>query len=716
MDCRLVILTALCCCVTLLEAQEQSITGKVVDEKGETLSFVNMYLKNSADGASTLSDGTFSFRTKQRGKVELVASMVGYTDFCIENDVAEMKGLLIMLKKDSKLLDEVVIQSGRFILKGVSALEQKGTIDLVTTAGSTGDLFKALSFLPGAQVTGIDGRLLIRGGSSNESQTYIDDMHVLSPYGSSIPNTQARSRYSPFFFTGINFSMGGFSTEYSQSMSSILPLYTRDEEDLTKVGVNLMNVSIGAGGVKAWKKASLSFNVDYGNLGLYNKMFYPSQQHLWVNPVQFISIQKQFRYTLSKDTYLKTYYTFDRTTFKQHHTPPFQQTRLMDFAENNLYLNQTFRTNLPTGLRLFAGVAYAWNQRRIGGAQMADDQLKETDAELHLKVKGSKRFSDFYKLEVGLEGFWNRYGLNYFHEESAHPEVNYQIGGLFLSNDFYVTNKLLLNASLRTEYTTTNHDFSLLPRLAVSYQWEDLTFSAVAGRYQQLSSKTYLIYNPSLTNERNWQFQVGVHYQKEHRIARIELYHKKYDRLTTKESSNFYTSTGQGYSRGVDVFINNQLFLKHWDYIFSYTYNDSQRKYLDYPSKVRPAYSTKHNASLSLRYTNLGIRSIVSLSGRVASGFPYHNPNEESFMSGRTSPYFALDASWTVLAHKSLIIYLGFNNILNNKNIYGYTYSRVPNEQGVFDRQATTLQQPQGLYIGFFLTLGKNVAYETSHF
>ncbi|GHT29602.1 hypothetical protein AGMMS49574_06810 [Bacteroidia bacterium] len=63
-----------------------------------------------------------------------------------------------------------------------STLEQKNAVDLVTTAGSSGDLYAAIRTMPGAQSSGIDGRTMVRGGDSRESQTFIDGMHVLSPY------------------------------------------------------------------------------------------------------------------------------------------------------------------------------------------------------------------------------------------------------------------------------------------------------------------------------------------------------------------------------------------------------------------------------------------------------------------------------------------------------------------------------------------------------
>ncbi|NLY25565.1 MAG: carboxypeptidase-like regulatory domain-containing protein, partial [Bacteroidales bacterium] len=177
----------------LVAGQTTHISGRVVDAGHNPVPYANIYIVNSVEGTSSDDDGNFRFETLSTGVKQLAVSMIGYEDYLLEEDVAKMHALTIMLKEIPLHLDEVVVQVGSFIIKGTSSIENKGSVDVATTAGSEGDLFKALTLLPGAQATGTDGRLLIRGGNSSESQTYIDDMHVLSPYGATSPHQQARS-------------------------------------------------------------------------------------------------------------------------------------------------------------------------------------------------------------------------------------------------------------------------------------------------------------------------------------------------------------------------------------------------------------------------------------------------------------------------------------------------------------------------------------------
>lgn len=117
------------------------------------------------------------------------------------------------------------------------------------------------------------------------------------------------------------------------------------------------------------------------------------------------------------------------------------------------------------------------------------------------------------------------------------PRLNHHISGIYFSGDFNLLENLLLNTSVRGEYTSLNDDIALLPRLALSYKLNDFIFSGVAGRYQQMTGNDYLIRNGALSNERNLQYLLGIYYQKDEKIFRAEAYHKDYERLPSGNSS-----------------------------------------------------------------------------------------------------------------------------------------------------------------------------------
>ena len=112
---------------------------------------------------------------------------------------------------------------------------------------------------------------------------------------STAENIPARGRYSPFMFSGINLSTGGHSQEYGEALSAVLPLETKDNSQINKVGISPSTVGIGGGGNHAFRNASLALNLDYQNLALFNKV-YPGRID-FKKPYQMFS-PKQNRYRL----------------------------------------------------------------------------------------------------------------------------------------------------------------------------------------------------------------------------------------------------------------------------------------------------------------------------------------------------------------------------------------------------------------------------------
>lgn len=698
-----------------LKAQTVDITGTIFDETKQPISFVNVYIDGTLDGTSTNELGQFVIKTEEKGSVTLKASFVGYQTYSITKDVKDLSGLQIYLKPSVENLVDVVIVAGNYALKS-STLENQSAVNLVTTAGSDGDLNKALTMLPGSQAPGVDGRLQVRGGNSRESQTYIDGMHVLSAYTANSPNSSSRLKYSPFHFEGINFSTGGYGSEYSQSLSSILPLDTKDKNTESTYGVGLMNVSIEGGGTQAWDNGSASLTANYTDMTFYNATLHPRENDKWDIPYRDFSIRNQLRFNFTPNSTLKTYYGYDKTQYRRWWEEPFANNlRNINYDEDNLYLNTTFRIKLANNVQYFAGVAYSWNTKEMNNSLLTGDRYAVKEQEIHLKTKASKRFTNLYKIELGAETYLKSYDMKYATQSEIHRKYNHNISGIFISNDFNFTNRFFFNLSGRVEYSSLTDKYAILPRAALNYQIDRLTLSAVVGKYQQATDPNYLIRNEKLAMETNWMSMFGMYYNKSKRVYRAEFYNKKYNDLPLLADGT-YTSGGDGYSRGVDLYYDDSGLLKNVEYTMSYSYNNSKRKYLDYPVKATPDFVTHHNASLMVKYFCPKLRTYFSFTNSLASGRAYHDPNKTGFMNAETPLYHALGLGLTVLPHPRVIIYAGLSNALNRKNVYGYSFSYKPDTNGRFASIPTTSYQNRTFYVGIFVNFGKGTAYKPSYF
>lgn len=606
---------------------------------------------------------------------------------------------------DSIGLDEVVVR-GKKTPAANSRWSDMHPVELVTVGGANGDLYKALQTLPGTQVQGETGELLVRGGSSYETQTFIDGMHVLNPYTSNGINTPSRSRYSTFMFSGVNFASGGASQEYGEALSAVLPLETKDYSKVDKVGVNASVVGVGGGGTKTLDRGSLSVDLNYQNLSLYDKVY--SGRTEFERPYRMFSGATQFRHTPGDATVFKIYAQYDRTDFSAYEG---DERRLFALAEDNIYVNATFRYRAAGGWDWFAGVAYSYYNREVNAAAVSGDNWLERQWELHLKTKMSRRFSSVFHLDMGVESYIRNYRNCYLYSDIDDAnQMSPTISAGFFSAAYYPLERLKAELSFRTEYTSLNRKMNFSPRLAVNYYLGDMMLSGIVGRYTQLPENDWLVRNRKLMSEVCMQYNLGMQYGYEGRFYKAELYYKDYSRLVLEETdagtgSVLLTSGGYGYSRGVDLFFRDRISIKNLEYQLSYTYNISKRKYQSCSELTIPQYATRHNAALVVKYSLPRLHSIISLTNRFSTGRPYHNPLLPGLMNDEVKPYNSLDLGVTFLASKKVIIHASASNILGRKN-----------EFGKVDNKAVLASQDRFFYVGVYVTLGKKAAYDVSNF
>ena len=287
-------ITFLLLLLATIGVSQTKVSGKVVDEKKHPIVGANVYIEGSYDGASTDEKGVFLFETTEKGSKILVVSFLSYETIKLPFQVENFNNKTIKLKESMNTLDTVVITAGTFDAGEKARVSVLKPLDIVTTAGSNANIVAALQTLPGTQTVGEDGRLFVRGGEADETQTYIDGIRVAQPYGASTQNLPTRGRFSPFLFSGMSFSTGGYSAEYGEALSSVLLLNTKEEETKEKTDISLMTVGLGLANTQVWGKNSLSVNTAYVNLEPYQKLV--PQNVDWNKPYQSLSGEAVFRH------------------------------------------------------------------------------------------------------------------------------------------------------------------------------------------------------------------------------------------------------------------------------------------------------------------------------------------------------------------------------------------------------------------------------------
>jgi hypothetical protein len=687
---------------------QSEIKGRIVDQKGEAILGVNVYIDGTYDGTVTDTNGVFSFKTTETGVKTLIASFLSYEPYKKIGDVSTLTNLIIKLRESVNALDAVVITAGTFEAGEKARISVLKPLDIVTTAGAAGDIIGALTTLPGAQTVGEDGRLFVRGGEANETQTFVDGVRVPQPYSPAANNTPTRSRFSPFLFNGVSFSTGGYSAEYGEALSSVLSLNTIAEPVQNQTDISLMTVGLGLGNTRKWEKQSVTFNLNYINLGPYQKLV--PQKLDWNKPVQSSGGEVVYRFKF-KNGLLRAYGAFDVSNLDINSEDVNQPTKIRYALRNgNSYGNLSYKGNLSKEWFIHTGVSYGIGTNRIS---IADDKLNNTENAMHWKLKLTRSISERVSIYGGLDYFYTDFDETYTEASGREFPVGFanHLGAAYVESDIFFSKNLALKLGGRASRNDLLDEYHFNPRASMAYKVSSNSqFSFAFGDFVQTPNADYVKYNQNLSSERALHYILNYQYNKNGRLFRSEVYIKDYQNLikfnTSRPQFNSqYNNGGSGYARGLDLFWRDSKTIKYTDYWISYSYIDSERDYLNFPNRATPSYIASHTASIVTKHWIEKLTSQIGFSYTVNSGRPFNNPNEGMFMNGKTKAFQNLSFNWAYLMTQQKILYFSISNILGTDNVFGYQYANTPDMNGQFQRRAITQPADRFVFVGFFWTI-----------
>ena len=690
---------------------QQTISGKVTDEKGHPIAGANIFIEGTYDGDSSDEQGNFSFQTTAAGKQNLVITFLTYETLNQEIAVEDFKGRTVKLKESVNTLDAVVITAGTFESGDKARVSVLKPMDIVTTAGASGDIIGALLTLPGTQTVGEDGRLFVRGGEADEAQTYVDGLRVSQPYGATTNNLPTRGRFSPFLFSGIAFSTGGYSAEYGEALSSVLLLNTIDEPDNEKTDISLMSVGLGIGNTQKWEKSSLSVNTSYVNLAPYQVAI--PQAVDWNRAYQSISGEMVYRYQFNSGL-LKTYIAFDAADFDLNQENINQPEKIrVDVRNNNLYLNSSYKGYFGSNYQLTTGISYGYSHNKIG---IGLDDVKNAEHATHMKIKIGKNLSERVRVTAGADYFTTKFDEDFKENAGDAFSSGYDnnIAAAYAETDIFFSKNFAAKAGFRFSHSDLLQESNLSPRLSLAYKVsKNGQFSLAYGDFVQSPRQEYLKYSSQFESEKTAHYILNFQYNKTGKTFRAEAYFKQYRDLVKydTEISQFdsqFNNNGKGFAKGIDLFWRDNNSFKNLEYWISYSYIDTERDYKNYPKQVTPSFVADHSLSIVTKYWISDLRSQVGFTNSFNSGRPYNNPNESVFMNGKTKAYNNLSFSWAYLVSQQKILYFSVSNVLGTDNVFGYQYADNPNMNGEFQRQAIRQPADRFFFVGFFWTISEN--------
>jgi hypothetical protein len=273
-------------------------------------------------------------------------------------------------------------------------------------------------------------------------------------------------------------------------------------------------------------------------------------------------------------------------------------------------------------------------------------------------------------------------------------------------------------AGLRADYHTLSKKTVLNPRISLGWKFaKDMVVRSAAGLYNQYPALEYYAQanNYNLKPEQAIHYILGYEFNKNEGVFlfRVEGYYKDYKNLVLRDKNNFlYNSEGNGFAKGVDVFIKSSVANKYSTWI-SYAFTDSKRKQYEASTVVSANYDITHNLTFVGSY-NITDNMVTGITYRISTGKPYtpvtggiydtsynvYRPVYAETNSGRFPTYQRMDVNFQYifsLFGRFAVAVFSLNNVLNNKNLYDYTYNFDYTEQ----REIITTNKRQ-----FYLGLG----------
>ena len=687
---------------------QTTIQGVVKDAKGELLPGANIYFEQTQVGTTSTLDGTFEITTSLTGTKSLQVNFIGFKSFA---QAVSLNGdsifINVVLKEAFNQLDAVTITAGAFEASDKMKAVELKSLDIVTTAGALGDISGALQTLPGTTTVGESGRLFVRGGDATETQTYIDGMLVPNPYTTSAPNMAVRGRFNPFIFSGTIFSVGAYSAEYGQALSSVLQLNTRDLPKENKTDLSLMTVGGGAAVTRIGKNRALTATIDYINLAPYTEII--SQNIDWIKPPESVGGELSFRQKTNGNGMFKLYGKFGRSKLKLNAVDLDAENgfQSFDLQNDNLYLNSNWRRTLGDKWSVKTGASYTKNADNI---LLTDVDVNENLEAGFFKVVMKNYTSDRVTIKFGgdalIQSFFEKIDVESFSQKDGYTENRFSGFG---EAEIYLSTRVALQVGGRVEQSDINEELLLAPRFSSAYKLNEHSQVSLAyGQFFQQAPKSVLLRTNKVDEQQSNHYILNYQVNKNKRLLRVEPYYKEYKSLVTYKSDfSKIGNEGEGYAYGLDVFYKDLRTVKNAQFWVSYSYLNTERKFRDYPEQTTPTFASKHNMSIVYKHWVSDIKSMISLSARYSTPRVFNDPNQSEFNNSQTKPFRTLDLSWSYLPKNHIIFYTAVTNVLGFDNQFGSQFSSQADSNGSYAKSDILPSAKRFIFIGCFITFTK---------
>ena len=594
-------------------AQKGRIEGRVFNaSNNEPLAFSNILITGTQIGATTDFEGKFIITNIEPGFVTLTVSSLGFETVVSEELVVSSTKpayIDIPMNETSVTLETVVVKTNKFRKTEESpvSLRTLGPAMIENSPGANRDISKVIQNLPGiAAIPGPNRNdIIVRGGASNESKYYLDEVEIptINQFSTQGASGGSNGIINADFVREVEFFSGAFPVNRGNALSGVFnfkQINGNKEETRFRGTLGASEISLTADGplsanttyIASVRRSYLQFL--FKALGL---PFLPT----------FNDYQIKVRTQLDEKSELRIISIGALDQFKLDTdipNPDENQRYILNFLpiydQWSYAIGGVYKHFRETGINTLVLSRNMLNNRiyKYLDNDKTDESKKQRDylsqeIENKLRFESTVRTSNDYKIIYGLSLEQAKYYNSTYQkiytntgEDSLEYESDltfYKYGLFTQVSKKYFNDLATLSFGVRTDAATYSDEMNnpakqISPRFSLSVVLTDrITFNANTGRYYQLPAYTSLGYR---NNEGN---------------------------LINRDNGIKYVSADH-YVAGFEYLRDQKLKL---------TLEGFYKIYRDYPFSLRDSISLAHKM---VDYGTLGDEEVVSLSEGHAYG------------------------------------------------------------------------------------------------
>lgn len=249
------------------QKHEGVLYGKITDDNGKAIEFVNVAVQNTPYGVVSDSRGNYNLKLPADTLVNIVFSYVGYEEVRIEVKMKpeEQRKHDVKMLVTSTMLPEMTVQDQSIKSSTITRLDAKETV-LLPTAGAGGveDMVKTLAGV--SSTNELSSQYNVRGGNFDENLIYVNGIEIYKPFLVGSGQQEGLSFINSRLVSNIDFSAGGFSAEYGDKLSSVLDItYKKPSLPAGSLTLSLLGAEAHAEGTAFKHKLSYLIGARYKN-------------------------------------------------------------------------------------------------------------------------------------------------------------------------------------------------------------------------------------------------------------------------------------------------------------------------------------------------------------------------------------------------------------------------------------------------------------------